>query len=433
MMKRNRIFIVSRCYMATILSGLVVSQSLAGTVTFTPVGATTVDAGTDVVMMLSVSAVNLASFDAADIIIGSTDAADIAFVYDPAWTTAFSNTTTPIFDVGFYNQDVFVGGNNATPVGSTLVLGTITINTTGMGGGSHQVVVDNAIDNFSRLALAGVTETLSGAGVFQVNGVPCSSPIVSAAGARFIAISPQPSSSTDPTRFFITSSTWPCVAKFVGPPFPMDLDANGTIDGMSAGLVDLIADAGALGATGWTGMACDNLAPFCASNADCTPGQSCVPIMRCSESLQACATAINCAAGETCIPGKLYVAGNAIAPSVRNAVPTEYFVQADCGAGQTPPQSVQMKLFGDVDGSGIVSASDITLAVLGFQLLYHQPVGAANGSLKVSVDQRGTNNVCDTSAPPIVNAADLTSVVKTFQLSSFASEAMNTGCTLPCP
>ncbi len=433
MMQSNKMRVVRASTIAVILGGLMSSSLWAGAVTFTPVGPTAVDAGTDIVMTLSVTSVSLASFDAADIIIGSTDAADIAFVYDTAWTSAFSNVTTPAFDVGFYSQDVFVGGNNAASVGSTLVLGTITIDTTGMSGGSHQVVVDNATDGFSRLALAGMTEPLTGAGIFQINGVACSSPIVSAAGSRFISITPQPADSTDPTRFFITSSTWPCVAKFVGVPAPLDLDANGTIDGMGASLVDLIDDAGLLGAQAWSGSACDNLMPFCTTNAQCAVGQLCVPIMRCSESLEPCTTTPNCPVGQTCIPGKLYIAGAAIAPSERNLPPTEYFVQADCGGGQTPPQSVIMKIIGDADGSGIVSATDITLTVLGFQLFYHRPLGDPNGSLSVSVDQRGTNNICGTISPPIVNVADITAVVKSFQLSTYAAEAANNGCTLPCP
>ncbi len=194
MMRRTNLFTVMNFYVATVSVAIFLSPSLAATVTFTPIGATTVDAGTDIVMVLSVTAVNLASFDAADIIIGSNDANDIAFTYDPAWTSAFSNTSTPLFDVGFYNQDVFVGGNNITSVGSTLVLGTITVNTTGMSGGLHQVVVDNAIDNFSRLALAGVTESLSGSGSFQVIApLQSPAPLTGEAGFtkdRYISINP---------------------------------------------------------------------------------------------------------------------------------------------------------------------------------------------------------------------------------------------------
>lgn len=151
----------------------------AATATFTPVGPTTVDPGTDVTFEVTVSVASLGSFDTADVVIGSPTATDVAFSYDAAWTAAFANPTTPAFDNGFYPQDVFVGGNNATPVGASLLLGTVTVNTTGLGGGLHTVLIDYAQDAVSALGLAGQPETLSGSGSFTVTG-PAANPAASA-------------------------------------------------------------------------------------------------------------------------------------------------------------------------------------------------------------------------------------------------------------
>ncbi len=264
--------------------------------------------------------------------------------------------------------------------------------------------------------------------------VTCDPPIVSTVGSRYFSIEPLPIDGTVPTRFFITSPTWPCLAKFVGDPVPVDLDANGTIDGMAATLVDNFVNAGELTPTQWTGLACDNLSPTCSVDADCGAGGSCLPIMRCSESLEPCAIDADCpVVGETCIPGKLYVTGPDITPSDRNAAPVQYRVQADCGGVQTQPQTVQMQLFGDTDGSGVINAGDITLVVLGFQLFYHLPLGDPNGTLTVTVDHRGSANVCSIAVPPLVNVADITATVRSFQLLTYLDEVANSECSLPCP
>ncbi len=261
--------------------------------------------------------------------------------------------------------------------------------------------------------------------------VSCDTPIVTAVGSRYFSIEPLPLDGA-PTRFFITSPTWPCLAKFVGVPVGVDLDANGTIDGMAATLVDIVNDAGVLSPVKWSGSACDNLAPACTMNSECAVGGSCLPIMRCSESLEPCATTPDCPMGETCVPGKLYVTGPDITPSDRMQPPTQYRVQADCG-GQPPTQTVQMPLFGDTDRSGIINASDITLAVQGFQGFYHRPVGEVGGSLRVSVDHRGTGTVCAVIVPPSVNAADITATIRSFQIITYMQEVAASGCSLPCP
>ncbi len=153
---------------ALVLLGLVCQPALAATATFTPIGPVIVERGADVVFEVTVSVASLASFDAADVVIGSNSATDIQFVYDVNWTSAFSNTTPPSSDVGFYAQDVFVGGNNASSVGTTVVLGRVTIKTSNTISGNHVVAIDNSIDGISGLTLGGNTETLNGSASFEV-------------------------------------------------------------------------------------------------------------------------------------------------------------------------------------------------------------------------------------------------------------------------
>ena len=159
---------------------MVIVRADAAVATFTPVGATTVDAGTPLEFVLSVWVESLGGFNTADIIIGAPGSANVSFAYGSAWLSAFSTVTTPTEDVGFYSQDVFVGGNNATSVGAGLVVGLVTIDTTGMFGGTYTLKVDAALDGFSTLGLDGTPEMLNGSISFDVIGTcfPASSAMV---------------------------------------------------------------------------------------------------------------------------------------------------------------------------------------------------------------------------------------------------------------
>jgi hypothetical protein len=103
-------------------------------------------------------------------VIGIQNGREISFAYSAAWQSAFANVTPPAPDTGFYPQDVFVGGNNASSVGRTILLGSATIDTTGLAEGPYAVRIDADLrpDRLSALSLAGVREDLSGVGVFAV-------------------------------------------------------------------------------------------------------------------------------------------------------------------------------------------------------------------------------------------------------------------------
>lgn len=157
-----------------VIAGLGVTghSTWAATATFTPVGPTHVQAGANIVFQVTVAVSSLTGIDAADAVIGSDEAADLAFSYSSQWTTAFSTVSTPTFDVGFYAQDVFVGGNNSASVGTSLLLGTVTVGTTGMPDGAYQIRIDNSLDGVSTLARSGTPEALNGSGAFTIGPPP---------------------------------------------------------------------------------------------------------------------------------------------------------------------------------------------------------------------------------------------------------------------
>lgn len=151
------------------IAQLFVVTSVSGaTATFTPVGSTTVALGTNIVFEVTVSVATLPEFNTADILVGSDAATDIAFAYSAEWTAAFANVTTPAFDTGTYAQDIFVGGNNSTVVGTSLLLGTVTVITNGMSTGTFNVTINNSIDGVSTLGLAGEPEAINGSAEFTV-------------------------------------------------------------------------------------------------------------------------------------------------------------------------------------------------------------------------------------------------------------------------
>ena len=158
----------------------------AATATFTPLSPTDVEIGTTIQFEISVAVAGLSGFNSADVIMGSNTATDLTFVYSPAWTTAFSSVNAPQYDVGFYNQSVFVGGNNAASVGTSIVLGTVTIHTGGMTAGTRKIEVNNAADGFSTLGLNGAPEPIFGLATFSVHRPV---PAVSTWGLVILALS----------------------------------------------------------------------------------------------------------------------------------------------------------------------------------------------------------------------------------------------------
>jgi hypothetical protein len=147
----------------------ITTVSPAASTTFDP-PLVEVQAGTPALFDVYVAVESLSAFDAADILIGSNEVADLSFAYSPEWEAAMAGFVTPItYDSGVYGQDVFVGGFRvAGAIEGSLWVGTLTVDTAGLAVGDYPIVVDGVADGMSRLTLAGNWEPLSGMGTVRI-------------------------------------------------------------------------------------------------------------------------------------------------------------------------------------------------------------------------------------------------------------------------
>lgn len=152
-----------------VLGVIGMSGALGGTITFTPMGPTTVGPGEDVHFDLIVATQALPGFDAADVVVGTPSAGSLTFAFSPEWDAAFLNLTGPVNNVGFYPRDVFVGGNNPTPVGTGLRIGTLTVATAGLSSGTYLLEVNHLTDGgISKLSRGDLRDPLAGSATFSV-------------------------------------------------------------------------------------------------------------------------------------------------------------------------------------------------------------------------------------------------------------------------
>lgn len=132
-----------------------------------------VDAGTDAQFNITLSVQTLAEFNLADLIIGSNEVPDLSFEFSPAWTAAMSTLTGPMYDNGFYAQDVYVGGSSTASVGTSLLLGTLTVKTDGLPDGDYIISIDGANDATSVLGMNADSEELNGFGTIHIPEPSC--------------------------------------------------------------------------------------------------------------------------------------------------------------------------------------------------------------------------------------------------------------------
>lgn len=153
----------------SMLLALGASVALGATATFLPVGPTTVPPGTDVRFDVRLSVATIAAFDAADVVIGSPNAANVSLTYSTEWNAAFAHVIAPLQDVGFYAQDVYASGNNPTSVGASLKLGTITLSTAGLAEGVYTVMISSSTDHgISKLSKGDLRDLVNGAATFII-------------------------------------------------------------------------------------------------------------------------------------------------------------------------------------------------------------------------------------------------------------------------
>jgi hypothetical protein len=127
-----------------------------------------VPSGTPVVLNVTVAAGSLGNIDAVDLMIGWNRAQDLGFTYSAAFTAAMTtNLTPPVYDLGLYTNDVFVGGADVGGIGATSILvGSVTLQTDGLVVGAYPVMISSDV---SALSFEGTTEGVLGTGMVYID------------------------------------------------------------------------------------------------------------------------------------------------------------------------------------------------------------------------------------------------------------------------
>ncbi|MFQ5591429.1 MAG: hypothetical protein ACE5HE_09725 [Phycisphaerae bacterium] len=192
---------------------------------------------------------------------------------------------------------------------------------------------------------------------------------------------------------------------------PMDINADGLMDGLRATLVDDPSLATVMSLAGWTAgvTRCSESGLPCTTDVDCDRG-ICDNGVFCNVSEQNCLDASPCVLNEVCLPGRVFLTGPDVVPG------TQYEARAECGTLLTSPGSASTCLWADVTCDGFVNVTDVQLMQLGFQ-------GTFEFASLVQLD-------IDPCAPQgIINVSDIQRVVLAIQGQTYAG----TGCPVPCP
>ncbi len=146
--------------------------AFAGTATFTDIQNPVV-AGTPAILQLSVEASVLSNIDTIDLVMGWDLSNDLTFEYDPGFIAAMTTSITnpPAYDFwGEYANEVYVGGSQNGGIGSTsIVVGQITADTTGLAEGYYDITIDGDADlGLSVLGFEGSLDSVIGIGTVHV-------------------------------------------------------------------------------------------------------------------------------------------------------------------------------------------------------------------------------------------------------------------------
>jgi len=91
----------------------------------------------------------------------------MVFIYSEEWKSAFGEDyTVPAYWAAGDTQNVFLGGSTTDSVGSSLLLGTLIIDTIDFGPGTCTAEISEPVSN---LAFEGSVEALTGNGAITVN------------------------------------------------------------------------------------------------------------------------------------------------------------------------------------------------------------------------------------------------------------------------
>ena len=172
--------------MRTIAVGLVIAftnaYALGGTVSFTPdKHLINLEAGDSMIVTFDLAIASLdklpgGTFDGMDAVVGSNDGLLVTdFVISPeVFTASFFGTFADVLNPGpgKYASDIkfgfFAANPDVLPLSLSYPLGTLTVDASGLGPGSYQVVIDSDFDQQSFAALGLPTEGLFGVGTVNI-------------------------------------------------------------------------------------------------------------------------------------------------------------------------------------------------------------------------------------------------------------------------
>lgn len=160
--------------------GFLAANAFGGTVFFEDMVAgdgdniVNVAAGTPAVFNVGVADTQASPFQSVTLLMGSKDGLSLAFEYDPAWVATTTAVPATPASWGVYpalagGTDIFGGGNNSNGWTAPLLVGTLTVDTTGLADGVYLVEVDPDFEaDITRLSnvqdMAGATEDIFGVG-----------------------------------------------------------------------------------------------------------------------------------------------------------------------------------------------------------------------------------------------------------------------------
>lgn len=132
-----------------------------GTDTFTPA------AGMPAVFDISVEVEALAEMDTVQLLIGWNQPNDVTFEYSDEFNTKMSLfVMDPVYDsVGHYTNEVLVSGANFGSVGTSILVGRLTVNITGLPGGSFDIEINGNAESYSIVGLEDNREPVVGRGI----------------------------------------------------------------------------------------------------------------------------------------------------------------------------------------------------------------------------------------------------------------------------